>query len=208
MKLIIKPIHHITSIFATVICMAALPSIFSGCDSNDPVREDVPELITKVTLTFAPSAGSSVVVTATDPDGEGVQPIQVDDPIVLKASTNYTLSIALINGLVQPSDPEYNITDEVEEESDEHIFYFSWTNNVFADPSGNGNIDKASDVVNYEDEDVNGLPLGLITSWTTSTAASGNFRVMLKHQPDLKSTTSDINTGETDVDVTFPVTIQ
>lgn len=208
MKSIIRNIQHITGTVAMIILTGALPLLFSACDSNDPEKEDVPELITKITLTFTPQAGTSVVVTATDPDGEGVQPIQVDDPIVLKASRNYSLSIGLVNGLARPSDPEYNITEEVEEEADEHIFYFSWINNVFADPSGNGNIDNASDVVNYEDEDVNGLPLGLITSWSTAAAGSGNLRVMLKHQPDLKSTASDSNIGDTDVDITFPVTIE
>ena len=40
----------------------------AGCEVEDPIREDVPELITKVTLTFTPTVGDPVVVTATDPD--------------------------------------------------------------------------------------------------------------------------------------------
>jgi hypothetical protein len=197
----------IINLLVTVAFVSLL--LISGCDDDDPVKEDVPELITQVTLTFTPAAGgAAIMVTATDPDGEGVQDIQVDGPIDLAATQNYTLAITLINGLAQPADPEYNVTEEVEEEGDEHMFFFSWTNNVFSDPVGNGNIDSRPDVVNYEDEDTNGLPLGLETFWTTAGASTGNFRVLLKHQPELKTVTSDSNTGETDVDVTFPINIE
>lgn len=158
-----------------------------GCEVEDPVREDVPELITKVTLTFSPPDGDPVVVTATDPDGEGVQDVQVDGAIKLEATKRYSLSLTLANGLVKPSDPEYDVTEEVAAEGDEHIFFFSWTNDIFSDPSGNGNIDNRADGVNYQDEDINGLPLGLETIWTAGAASSGEFRVVLKHQPDRKS---------------------
>ena len=117
------------------------------------------------------------------------------------------MTITLVNGLANASDPAYDVTAEVEEEGDEHMFFFSWTNNVFNDPTGNGNIDNRNDDVNYEDEDANGLPLGLETFWTTASTSSGNFRVVLKHQPELKSATSDSNTGETDLDITFVINI-
>jgi hypothetical protein len=180
----------------------------AGCDSDDPVKEDVPELITKATLTFTPTSGAAVVVTATDPDGDGVKDIEVDGPINLAANTDYTLSITLINGLAGASDPAYNITEEVEEEGDEHMFFFSWTNNAFSDPAGNGNMDSRADAVNYLDEDENSLPLGLETGWTTGAASSGEFRVVLKHQPELKSATSTSSAGETDLDISFTLNVQ
>jgi hypothetical protein len=183
-------------------------TFLSSCDDDEPTKEDTPELITKATLTFTPTDGAPVIVTATDPDGEGVQDIIVDDAINLEAAKNYTLTIQLINELAAPSDPEYNITEEVEEEGDEHMFFFSWTNNVFGDPTGNGNIDNRSDNVNYEDEDSGGLPLGLETSWTTAAASSGKFRVLLKHQPDLKTATSGSADGETDLDIEFDINVQ
>ncbi len=191
-----------------VVAMVLL--LFSnGCEIDDPVKEEVPELITKATLTFSPTLGGSpIVVSATDPDGEGVQDLQVDGAINLDAGTSYSLTITLINGLAQPSDPEYNITEEVEEEADEHLFFFYWTENIFSDPAGDGNIDSRGDALNYEDEDANNLPLGLETSWTTGTARSGEFRVILKHQPDLKSETSDADTGETDLDITFVIHVK
>jgi hypothetical protein len=195
-----------------LVALAAVSCIgfLSSCDNDDePKKEDTPELITKVTLTFTPSGGgNTVTATASDPDGEGVQDISIDGPINLAASTTYALSITLINELADPTDAEFNITEEVEEEGDEHMFFFSWTNNVFSDPAGNGNIDNRADDVNYADEDENGQPLGLETSWTTAAASTGKFRVVLKHQPDLKTATSSATTGETDIDLEFDISIQ
>ena len=128
----------------------------------------------------------------------------------------HLLTIELINGLAAPSAPEYNVTDEVEKEGDEHIFFFAWTNNTFSNPLGNGNIDARADAVNYSggsnSNDGNGKPLGLATMWTSATPVgmatiSGTFRVLLKHQPGLKTDTSDSNTGETDLDLTFTLNV-
>jgi len=205
MKLHCSPIPY----FVIVVLL-----IVAGCSSSDPQKEDTPELITKVTLTFTPAGGGTAIVgTATDPDGQGSQSITVDGPINLAANKSYILTIQLINGLAQPTDAAYNVTDEVRREGFEHQFFFSWTNNIFSSPEGNGNIDNSSDIVNYsggdDARDVNHLPLGLTTLWTTATGtATSSFRVLLKHQPDLKSATSDSNTGETDLDVTFTINAQ
>lgn len=187
----------------------AFTSMFTACSDDDPKKENTPELITKATLTFTPSGGgTAVVATAEDPDGEGVQDLTVEGPIDLATNTSYTLTIELINGLAKPTDDEYDITAEVQEEAHEHMFFFGWTNNVFSNPAGNGNIDARADAVNYNDEDDNGLPLGLETNWTSAAAtASGTFTVMLKHQPDLKSETSTSATGETDLDITFTINV-
>ena len=184
--------------------------LFASCDSNDPKKEDVPELITKITLTFTPSTGSPVIVTASDPDGEGVQSLTVDGPINLESNKTYIMSLALINGLAEPTGPDYDVTAEVEEEGIEHMFFFAWTGSLFSSPTGNGNISSRTNPMNYSGAansvDKNNLPLGLTTTWTTAaSAASGTFRVLLKHQPGLKSATSDSNIGETDVDVTFTI---
>jgi hypothetical protein len=203
----IKTQKKYISFMATLLAMACL-GIISSCESDDPAKEDVPELITKATLTFTPTTGAPVVVTATDPDGDGIKDLEVDGPINLAANKDYTLTIQLVNGLAAVSDPAYNITEEVEEEADEHMFFFSWTNNTFTDPAGNGNLDNRADVVNYLDEDSNGLPLGLETGWTTAGISSGNFQVILKHQPELKSATSVANAGETDLDVSFTLNVQ
>jgi len=173
-------------------------SILIACDNNDPKKEDVPELITKVTLTFTPTTGPPVVATATDPDGEGVQNIKNDGPINLKSNTTYLLTIQLVNGLAQPTDEAYDVTKEVRNNGAEHQFYFNWS----ADEFTNSVVDYSG---GSDSKDQNGLPLGLTTTWTTkgNAVAASNFRVILKHQPGLKSSTSTVNDGETDVDVTF-----
>lgn len=182
---------------------------FSSCDDdNEPQKENTPELITELTLTFSATGKTPVVVTATDQDGEGVQELQVDGAINLDANTNYTMSVTLINGLADPEDPEYNITEEVEEEGAEHLFFYSWTNGLFIDPQGNGNIDNREDDMNYLDEDENNLPIGLETSWTTGEAGRGDFRIVLKHQPEIKTETSGAADGETDLDITFDISIE
>lgn len=179
-----------------------------GC-GDDPKKENVPELITKVTLTFTPvGGGTPVVVSATDPDGEGVQDIEADDAIVLQLNKTYNLSLSLINELADPTSPEYDITNEVEEEGDEHQFFFAWTNNLFAAPSGNGNIDNRYDQLDYQDTD-GANPIGITTQWaTTANGAMGTFRILLKHQPGVKSTTSISTDGETDLDITFDLQVQ
>jgi hypothetical protein len=188
--------------------------LLSGCGTDDPKKEDVPELITKATMTFTPASGSPVVATATDPDGAGVQNMKVDGPINLTKNTSYVLTIKLINGLASVGQDGYDVSAEVEEEGDEHQFFFSWTNEAFSDPAGNGNVDNRSDALNYtggtNSKDKNNKPLGLTTSWKTALTSSSNgtFRVLLKHQPDLKSDVSDSNTGETDLDINFNLNVQ
>ncbi len=204
--------------FLTLSILLVSVIYFQACKEDDPKKEDVPELITKATLTFTPTGGgSTVVVTATDTDGEGVQDIKVDGPINLAANKTYILTLNLINGLAATTAPEYNVTKEVEEEGDEHMFFFGWTNDTFSNPAGNGNIDVRADAVNYtgasNSKDVNGRPLGITTTWTTvtlagTTARSGAFRVVLKHQPELKTDTSDSNIGETDLDLSFTLSVQ
>ncbi|MCX8490358.1 MAG: hypothetical protein ORN54_04750 [Cyclobacteriaceae bacterium] len=184
--------------------------LLSSCKKDDPKPENIQEAITKATLTFTPTSGAAVVVTATDPDGDGSKPRLLSGPINLVKNVSYTLTITLINELAKPTDPRYDVTAEVEEEKDEHIFFFAWTNNTFSDPTGDGNVDsRRDDAVNYKDEDEKGLPLGLETSWTTiNKTDSGTFQVILKHQPGLKSATTTSTDGKTDLNVTFDLTVK
>ena len=188
-------------------------AIMSSCSEDVPEKEDVPELITEVILTFTPQdGGDAVTVSATDPDGDGVKPIEIDGDLSLAANKTYVLTLALHNTLAAPSDAAYNVTAEVEEEGDEHMFFFGWTGELFSDPEGNGNMDNRADEVNYSGGDnaldANGLPLGLTTIWTTSAVAkSGDFEIRLKHQPGLKTETSGSDVGETDLMLSFPVII-
>lgn len=177
----------------------------SSCGDDDaPPAENEEEVIDLVRLTFTPQGGgTAIVVDATDPDGEGAADFVLEN-IDLNTSTTYTLALELQN-----TEEGENITEEIEEEDDEHMFFFSFTTDIFSDPAGNGNIDSRADDVNYNDQDANGQPVGLSTSWTTSDVASssGDFRVVLKHQPGIKTATSTAGDGESDIDLTFTINI-
>ena len=128
------------------------------------------------------------------------------DNINLSANTEYQLSITLANTLGMDAE---DITEEIMEEDDEHMFFFAFTADIFSDPSGNGNVDSRNDPIVYNDMDENGLPVGLLTNWSTSGVSSGGeFNIILKHQPGQKTATSDSTVGGTDVDIRLPINIQ
>jgi hypothetical protein len=182
--------------------------LFSSCEDDDaPAAENEVEVITRATLTFTPVLGGTTVVTvANDVDGLGPGNFVQESIPVLESSTVYDLFIS-VEDARDPADIE-NITEEVEEEANEHQFYFFVTNNVFLeDPlAPPGSV--------YRDFDVNFLPLGLDTRWTSNpSGGTGTFRVVLKHQPGEKNqaTASDrmlgVATGDTDFDFTFDIAV-
>jgi len=164
------------------------------------------EVINEIILTFVPlSGGDTIQGRFFDADGEGVGAPTVED-INLSVSTEYNMFITLTNTL--GAEPE-DVTEEIEEEDDEHMFFFEFTNNAFGSPEGDGNVDERGDAVNYNDMDENGLPVGLSTNWVTRdmSIVGGSFRIVLKHQPDQKTATSDVSVGGTDVDITIPLKV-
>lgn len=181
-------------------------NIVVGEDPNAPGEENPEEIITDVTLTFTTADGNTVTATAQDPDGEGPLGLEVIDPIELVENTAYTMTMELLNA-EDPADVE-DITEEIAEEDDEHMFFFAWTENLFGDPAGDGNVDNRGDAVNYNDQDAGGLPVGLSTDWTTDEPGSGTFQIILKHQPDgIKTATSGSADGDTDIDITWDITV-
>lgn len=201
--------------FKNLQLLAILFSVITiiGCSNDDdiaPEEENEIEVITDVTLIFTNTADVNDVIRASaqDPDGTGIQELQILGAITLAADTEYTLTYEILNKL-DPADSE-DIGDEILEEDNEHQFFFSFTENVFANPIGNGNIDAAADPINYNDEDENGNPVGLSSTWTTSSTASSGalFTVRLQHQPDVKTATSGSNDGDTDFALTFDLNIQ
>ena len=183
--------------------------IFTACEEDEaaPDEENEVEVITDVKLVFTPAGGGAAVeATAQDPDGAGVQELVVKDEIKLQSGTSYTLTMVVENCLESPCEL---MNEEIEEEDLEHQLFFAWTDGAFTSPVGNGNIDNASDPVNYNDTDSNGNPLGLNTSWTAGDATTAaSFTVRLQHQPDVKTATSGANDGDTDFELQFRLTIE
>ncbi|QSE99311.1 hypothetical protein JR347_02915 [Fulvivirga lutea] len=179
---------------------------FTSCDDDDaPAAENEEEVIDNVILTFTPAGSSApVVVSAIDPDGDGAADFTTPS-ITLSTDETYTLTLS-VNNIAEGED----ITAEIREEDEEHMFFFEFTSGLFADPAGNGNVDSRDGAVNYDasENDAAGYPLGLTTVWqTAATAQSGTFRIILKHQPDIKSATSTAQDGESDIDLEFDITI-
>ena len=181
--------------------------IFTACEEDEaaPEEENEVEVFTDVKLVFTPTGGGAAVeAAAQDPDGAGVQELQVLGAINLAANTDYLLSMMIENCL---EDPCEDMNEEIAEEAEEHQFFFAFTNDAFTSPVGNGNMDNASDPINYIGYDGNGNPVGLNTSWTTGSASTGTFTVQLQHQPDVKTATSGSTDGDTDFALTFNLNI-
>lgn len=181
-----------------VLGMFLMLTVFTACDSDDPEPVNEEELITTVTLTFTNTANAQDVVTANfrDLDGEGGNAPTIDG-ITLSANATYTLTVQFLNELETPAE---DITEEVEEEDEEHQVFFV---------AGGG----AAFTYAYGDEDGNGNPLGLTGTATTGAAGSGNLQVLLLHEPNKSASGVSAGDpanagGESDVDVTFSLTIQ
>ncbi len=167
-------------------------ALLAGCDSTDPDPEGVgeEELITRLVVTMTAN-GQSVSYEANDPDGDGTG-LQID-PMTLQSGTIYTGSIAVfddVNG--------EDVGAEIAEEDDEHQFFFV---------PGGGAAARLSVVATDQDE--NGLPVGLTFQLTVADGGSGtaSLQVILSHFDDAPK--DGVNrSDETDIDVTFPVTIQ
>lgn len=198
-------IHLMAALAATFLFVTAC-----GGDDDAPEEENVVEVFTDVTLIFTNKANPSdvVKVTAKDPDGTGAKPLEVKGKIYLTAGATYTLTYEIKNAL-DPKKVE-DLAKEILEEADEHQFFYAFTEGIFASPSGNGNIDKASDPINYKDKDKKNYPLGLKTEWKAGTAYAGyrEFRVKLQHQPDVKTATSGSTDGDTDFDLKFQINMR
>ena len=187
--------------------------VFTGCKKDDedaPEPENELEVITDVTLVFTNTENSNDVVKASakDPDGGGIEDLVIEDEINLDTSKTYKLTFEIFNNLEEPGE---DIGDEINEEDDEHQLFFSFTDNSYASPTGDGNVGdgKSADPINYKDKDGNQNNLGLETEWTTPNTVTdgGKFRVILKHQPDIKTSSSDSEDGDTDFDLEFVLNI-
>jgi hypothetical protein len=184
--------------------------------SNPAPPANTEEVITTVKMIFT----DSVTLAQTsymykDPDGDGGQAAfyggtnQSDSVFTLMANNTYSVEILLLDETKNPVD---TISHEVEEEGDEHMFFYNNGNNTILN-SGNPytvQLNGSNIVVTYLDLDA-GSPqrgIGLKTKFKTgaSTGSAKNLlNVVLKHQPGTKNGT--FTPGDTDVDVSFKVIV-
>lgn len=178
-----------------VLCLSAALILGStSCEKEDPPIVNEEEIITTLVVTMTPTGGGDdVVFRFEDLDGDGgnAATVTTDD---LAASTDYTLSVSFLN---ESESPAEDITEEVQEEAEEHQVFYSNDLGI---------------TVNYSDSDANGDPIGLSCSVMTGAAGSGTFTVILRHEPvkDASGVSDgDITNagGETDIEVSFPISV-
>ncbi len=174
--------------------------VVASCDKNEPEEPQIPneeELITSLYYYLVdPIEEDTVLFSFVDLDGDGG-----DDPVItndtLKPNTEYNAYVMVWNEL---EDPPENITEEVEEEAEEHQFFYLVSN---------GDILQIA----YDDIDPDGYPIGIQTVVNTGDAGSSALQIILRHEPAKDATgVSDGNIenagGETDIQVDFTVEIQ
>ena len=181
--------------------MWALPLVaviaLTSCEKDDPEVPNEEELITTVTYGLTPIGGGSIVqFEFRDLDGDGGNAPVVTEGVLL-ANTTY---VGVLSFLDESGSETEDITVEVAEEADEHQVFYTITGGL------NG-------TVSYSDADINGDPIGLLTSFATGDAGTGMLTVSLRHEPTKDAagvSDGDITNagGETDIEVTFDVTVQ
>lgn len=180
----------------------ALMLFATSCDDDEAAPDNAEEVITDLVYTLTPDnsgggAAQTVVLSFNDPDGDGgtAPTVTVSGPFV--SGTTYTGAIVLTNNTETPGE---DITAEIAEEDDEHQFFFTGSSGL--------NLEVA---YNDQDDDMN--PIGLSTTVTAGAASTGDFTVILRHEPDkdaagVKEGNIGNAGGETDIEVTFSVTIE
>ncbi len=190
-------------------------------DETGHDHDNESEVITTVTLTFAPQGGGdSVVVSFTDPDGDGGMS-GMADALMLTAGQSYDLSVAFFNEL---EDPAEEITEEIEEEAEEHQIFIS--GDGVMGPAGGAPMSPIAEHAYADTESTYGsnagddLPVGLANTFTATTAGSGTVVVRLQHLPELNGApqkvaglaevlaAGDPVPGDVDALVTFELTVQ
>ena len=164
-----------------------------SCKDEEVVVEEENELITTVKLNFT-SGGTTQSFKYSDPDGDGGKAPTID-AITLKPNTTYTLTVEVLD---ESKMPVSNITEEVKEESDEHLFVYTPTpSNLLT--------------YTYGDKDAKNFGIGITGSAKTNAAGTGKLKVQLRHQPPIigKATKDGTATpGSDDINIDFNVTVQ
>lgn len=175
------------------ITLSILAFSLLSCKEDEHGPHDENELITTVKLNFSAN-GQTQTFAYRDIDGDGGMAAVVDK-ISLSPTTNYDVTVSFSD---ESKNPAVNITEEVEEEADEHLVIFT------SNPSGLG-------IYSYADKDSKNLPIGLKGQFRTTTAGTGKLKVQLRHQPPVggKDTKNGTATpGSDDVNIEFNLEVK
>jgi hypothetical protein len=172
-------------------------ALTTSCKKDTVEEPNEEELITTMKLTFVPvGGGATLTYQFKDPDGPGgTAPTQ--EEIVLAPSKSYNVTVQVLNEIESPAE---DITLEVAAEPDAHRFYY--------EPTAGSNITVAG-----LDNDGNGVPLGITSTWTTGAVATGKTKITLRHYggtPPGKAAGDLVSSSKssTDIEVDFNTKIQ
>lgn len=148
----------------SVVLVSAL--LFSACKKDPKPEPNDEEVITTLIVKLKPVSGGGATLEYKfdDADGPGGAAPTYQD-IVLAPSTAYSAELILLNKLSNPVD---TISKEVKEEADAHRFYYMVQNG-------------ANIAISNLDNDANGVPLGLKSTWTTGAVSTGKLQITLRH---------------------------
>lgn len=180
--------------FKVLLTVAAFALAITSCKKDVEQENNENEVITTVQLNFTPAGGGSgLTYKWEDLDGEGgANPII--DMVTLAANQVYTVEILLLD---KTKNPVNTISEEVREEAAAHRFYY--------EPTG------ANITVSNLDNDPNGVPVGLTSTWATGAAGTGAIKIILRHYENGGKASSDLvndNKSSTDMEAQFNVTVQ
>lgn len=190
-KHILKPLLWAFILSSTV--------LFNACDDHyhddDVPKHDEGELINSVSLEFQHPSDSTAnfTVTWSDIDGIGGNDPVLPDTIRLQKDSLYQAKVHFYHihdGKKEEANPE------ILEEANDHLVCYTHTG--------------IATVVHLEilrtDKDAKNLELGITSTWKGLLVHDGGILVALKHQPKIKNGSCTI--GETDVEVTFPISVK
>lgn len=105
-----------------IFAVMAILAISTSCSKEEHEPHDDNELITTVKLEFKPITNASLPTKSflwKDTQGDGV--MDSVDPIELDKNTTYEMKVSLLDDTKKPA---FDISKEVEEEGDVHLFVF------------------------------------------------------------------------------------
>lgn len=171
---------------------------FTACNKKTTPKPVEQELITTVKLLVTNGAGFAQTYNYKVENGIGsttTGTIQIDT-IKLAPNTTYSVTTELYNEKVSPAE---NITEEVLDEKNTHLFLYQ-----SVPVSGAGSI-----TFSNGSKDGNNLPFNQTITFVTGSAGEGSMQMNLIHEPTNKNgATPGLSGGETDAQAIYPVKIQ
>ncbi len=184
------------SIFITT--LLAITTVLPACKKKDPPKPEEQELITtmKLTITNGGTFTQTFIYKVENGFGSTTAGSLQIDTVKLAASKTYTVTTEMFNDKASPAE---NITGEILDERDEHLFLYS------SNPgTGTGSI-----TFSNGSKDVSGAPFNQVITFATGAPGSGTLTVNLMHEPTNKNGTTPASSGgETDAEAVYPVVIQ